>query len=643
LAKDSKRPCPVCDSEVPQGKDRCPVCKADLNLFEEGIDLDEEVSEESIEKVMGLVLDEEDEEELIGDLEELGLSEEDILEESEDESFFTFECPICESEVSDDASKCPECGVVFEAEEEEDEVEIDEVEEEDSIESFEKRIGKLDRFGIGLEEIKEDLEEVKKTDELDPERENTLMERLKITISHAEEIKERLERCKNYLEWISQKTDASEIEGWLDQVYRGCEIGEYAIAAKKAKEVERDVEEVVEDMGLTKKHEFSKVMKEKKKSIQEILSELEKKIIKTHRIKKMLKKAEKEKKKNRILASYHSLMSAQKMSESLYDVAEDAAEAKSHLEKLSLKGVDTSEYSNKIDEAMDKAEHGDFTEAKDLLDENIAEMKKTLEKKLVFKDQDKKDHFKKIQQKIPEMTALLKTAKNFDVDVKDGKELINQAVKKTKDNEYEDALNSLNECKIFFQKKLENQINEKIKNIERRLPQKERGTIIEDIKKYRDQEDYEKVSESIEKAKEKIEEKRKEKAEDKKEVMEEVKKDIAVLEGIIKDVKEHGFKFPEAEKLLKKAKERSKQKNPQISRKFLLQAEDKLSDELPAILRDEIKGAKNKLKEAKIKGADVSKPVKYLKETNKALKRGDVKKSFENLKKYKKSMDEING
>ncbi len=103
-----RKVCPICDSPLPPGAKRCPVCNADLSLFEdvsmaEDFDIespDIKIENESLDNLLGTIVSEMKE----------GAEEAQATEQ--------FECPICGAMVDIDADVCPNCGAVFVEEEE---------------------------------------------------------------------------------------------------------------------------------------------------------------------------------------------------------------------------------------------------------------------------------------------------------------------------------------------------------------------------------------------------------------------------------------------------------------------------------------------------------------------------------------------
>lgn len=106
-----RKVCPICDSPLPPGAKRCPVCNADLSLFED-VSIDDEfeiagsdeIKAELLDDLMGTIVSE--------------MKEGAEKEESAEETVEQFECPICGAMVDIDADVCPNCGAVFVEEEE---------------------------------------------------------------------------------------------------------------------------------------------------------------------------------------------------------------------------------------------------------------------------------------------------------------------------------------------------------------------------------------------------------------------------------------------------------------------------------------------------------------------------------------------
>jgi len=735
LEEDSETICPVCDSDIPHDQEKCPICGADLSLFDQDIDLEDDISQESIEKVMDMVLDdegidqidgpsdldsiedelgqeeiqEEEEEEdddeiqneLIEDLKDLGLSDDDLEEEKKEpedteedteeniERIITFECPICESEVSEDASECPSCGVIFE-EEEDEEIEeevVDEKKEElekdissvaeelddihgdfeeldsileqqmessetdlqERVHSLEEKIGRLRRSNIVLDEIKSDLNKVKNAlEDEDEEKANGLVERAEDRVGFALDIRERVERCRNYIEWISQKSDTSNLEEWIEDILRGCEIGEYRVASKKADEVEQDIKEVAEDMGMKKGKELKRYIEKKEKSVKEKLSEIDdlNVDVDTGDIEEYVDNSSIEMEVGDLIESFHSIMNANRTAETVHDISKKIVEAEDHIERLKEKEREYEEYSDDLEEAKERFKRGDISGGEDKVEGTIDDLKKKLGEKEEKVEKKKKEEtvekkggknlFKEIQQKIPRTKELLKRSKNFGIDIEGGKELIKEAVEKTKQNDYEDAIQSLRDCEEFFQRKLD-------KKIEDELNQMEESSIDgmqelkERIEKYRDKGDYKKIRELIEKKKRGGEKESERDEED----LEPFKEELSRIEDTISMAEKLELDFPEARGLIEKA--RSKCEKGEIGglQRLIEKIENKAFRQLANALKDDIKEARDELKKAKIQGADISRPVKLLKETNNARKSGDLKESIEYFKEYKKNMEDI--
>ncbi|HDP97002.1 MAG TPA: hypothetical protein ENN25_04830 [Euryarchaeota archaeon] len=122
----SKRLCPICDSQIEKGDEKCSFCGTDLSIFEEEIEEAFEEEEKLVSETFSKLEEAPselaaEEKELIADedsieegaeLEDLALSE---AEESvkEDSGEASFECPACGGAVSDKDDVCPHCGAIF--------------------------------------------------------------------------------------------------------------------------------------------------------------------------------------------------------------------------------------------------------------------------------------------------------------------------------------------------------------------------------------------------------------------------------------------------------------------------------------------------------------------------------------------------
>ena len=162
--KDNEGLCPICDSKVALDATKCPECQADLTLFgvkKEGEEASDDIDvpdEESIEALLGEITNGAKGNDLFDEImaavdksdtlpaEETG---EPMVDEKIEEIVaevggaeapevaapisepVMFECPLCNTLVSEDASTCPGCGAIFaESEEAAAETEIAEATQE---------------------------------------------------------------------------------------------------------------------------------------------------------------------------------------------------------------------------------------------------------------------------------------------------------------------------------------------------------------------------------------------------------------------------------------------------------------------------------------------------------------------------------
>jgi hypothetical protein len=147
---DKEGLCPICDSKVALDATKCPECRADLTLFgvkKEGDDASDDIDipdEESIEALLGEIKNGAEGSDLFDEI-MAAVDKSDTLPAKEtgepmvDEKIeeivaevggveapevaapvpepvsepVMFECPLCNTLVSEDASKCPGCGAIF--------------------------------------------------------------------------------------------------------------------------------------------------------------------------------------------------------------------------------------------------------------------------------------------------------------------------------------------------------------------------------------------------------------------------------------------------------------------------------------------------------------------------------------------------
>ncbi len=664
MSEDSFENCPVCDASIPEGEEECPECGAILDLFD--IDVEGEVQEEYMGKIMDMVLDENEERELIQDIKDLGLPEDEVPfedkasgEEEEVEEIITFECPVCESEVEEDAVECPNCGAIFEepsgeaseAEkagmeeeigelgkgfEEEIEKEPEVVDFQEEIESFEQELEKLENQDLHVGYIEDELEELK-----DAQKENKrkkgeeLIESLQKKLGCLHKIEEKIERCERYLKVLRERIDISTLEEKVEEIYEGTEIGEYQAAQKKASEVEEEIKERTHEEG---KDWLENLIEEKMESAEDNQEELVSEIDPGY-IASKVERVKRAKKDGRIDEAFHGSIKALKSSEKALEISDKIEEAKFYEEKLKQRDVDIDEFKDKIEESLSKLGEVDARKILEEIEETTEEMNERLEKEKeiekISEERKRKDLFKKIQQKIPKMKSLLKTAKKLDIDTEEGRELINKAVEHTKENDYEKGVETLNECRDLFREKIDEIIDDKIDEF--RSLDKEGIDLsdlqLEELNRYEQNRDYERAVELIEETEKKIDLE--------KEPKDELEQEISRLKNIIDQAEHLDFEIDRAEQLLQEAENEKSRENWSAGREKVNECENDLEKELIDFLKGEIQNAKRELKEAKERGKDVSEPIDLLKKANELQKENDLEGSFRSVKKYKEMMEEM--
>ncbi len=111
----SKTVCPECDNQIEDQKKECPECGAVIkHEVKKALETLDMIDDNTFEIKDG------DSNRLIDNIKELGSLEKEVEKQSfEDENeeeieVVIYECPVCESEVSEDDKECPQCGAIFE-------------------------------------------------------------------------------------------------------------------------------------------------------------------------------------------------------------------------------------------------------------------------------------------------------------------------------------------------------------------------------------------------------------------------------------------------------------------------------------------------------------------------------------------------
>ncbi|MFO7820847.1 MAG: hypothetical protein R6V56_02125 [Lentisphaeria bacterium] len=242
-----------------------------------------------------------------------------------------------------------------------------------------------------------------------------------------------------------------------------------------------------------------------------------------------------------------------------------------------------------------------------------------------------------IENKVKEIKSLLLIAKDHDIVLEDGKDVVDQALKSTEKQDFESTLESLEQGRVKVETSLRDKIDEKMVNIELLSSESEESDNIDELidsaRAELTNDNFEDALELLADAKELVErgEEPVAKAEDK----------LADVESLIFDAEIIGVNTSEGNELLNKAKEELDVGDWEKAEEYAEEAKEKVLERVPETLKSEIKEAQTELKKAKISGIDVSEPIKLLKRASYAQEEGDMEKCLRTMKRYREIMKKL--
>lgn len=637
MGNNSYETCPVCDSDLSKGVEECTNCGVVLKLFDTEVDLEDGISKEAIEKVKSLVLEKEDDEELAEKIREMDFSP--IVSEDEVEEVVTFACPICDSEVGENDSQCPNCGAIFEEEggeeKTEEEEEIMAVDFQEEIDEYEKRISQFEDSGLDMKYLKEDLGELKDAQNKGDEKKGEkVLKKIDGKIEHIENIVKVKSRCENFLSVLSEKIDVSKLEKKVEKIYEGCKIGEYEVASKRAEEIKKEI--VSELDGLEEKGWLKEQIDEKIEETRDLISNI-KADVSTEKVEEKIDHAISAKNEGDVGEGLHQAMEALRHGSNILEISEKIEDANEYLEKIRQRDIEDSEYLSSIEDSKRKIETGEKETAFDIIEKCIEDMQSRLEKE---EEEDKEELEsqeldEKIQEKLPQIESLLEQAEKFDMETNEGENKLDQVKNHAEEEEYEKGYNKLEEIEENYREKMEDEIDEMIDSIKEKSDESLFEKIFpnEKIEEAKEKDKYEKILELIEKTKEELEEE--------KEISEDLNERISKIENIIHFSENLDFEMEKVKGLLEDTEEKIEDGDFSSAEERIENCQGIVKQKLLDFLKGEIKNAKKKLSNVEDEDVDVTKPIDFLKEANRARKENQLEDGFEALKNYKVEMEKI--
>ncbi|MFW6142116.1 MAG: hypothetical protein ACOC53_06115, partial [Candidatus Saliniplasma sp.] len=488
--------CPVCESKIPSDSEKCPECGVDLSLFDVEVSEASIESEEDIEEIMGKLVDDEDDLELLKEIKGLNGEDldgiesmedvEDIIEDEaeedeaeEEEEVLMFACPICDAEVSEDAKECPQCGAIFEEDEDEDEV-VEEGSTADKTENVKSK-----ELTDGIERIKGMLGDIRsakidnsafknKMDELvDTAKGGDYDEGLRL-LKNLEEMGENILKIDDLLsdinftlEDIPDGIDVSEQLEKLDMVMDLGESGDYSSALLKAEEIVDELEDIKENQMKILQDELDRKLKEARKA----LSEARDTKINIDDIKNLMSQAVKEKKSGDLQDAIEGFEDVKKWAYKVVDIYDSIIEGKKKIRELKDNGMEFKTYISDLKEAKSKADEGNYTGAEKKLEELLGQIHSDLEEGGVEEEEEKEETQEELKEKFRNRISSLKEkvskAGDTDIDIKPLRTLVSEIKDSGMSGDFEKALRKMDEVDQLFNEIIET--DEKITSIKNKI------------------------------------------------------------------------------------------------------------------------------------------------------------------------------
>lgn len=624
-----------------------------MELFDIDVNLDEGVSEKAIEKVKRLILEKGDDEELIEEIKESDFSAIINEEVEEVEEIVTFACPICDSEVGENDSQCPNCGAIFEEEEEfENTVEdlsVEETEQEktfdnevedlildfqEKIDLHQKRIDRFEKSGLDMRYLKGDLNELRNAQsERNEKKYEKLSNKIEDKIEHVENIIVITTKFENLLNALSEDIDISKWKKKLDKIYEGCEIGEYEVASKRAEKIQK---EIIEEINQLDKKLLDDLIEKKTKEARELIDNI-KLNLNIERLEEKIDEALSARKEGNIGEGVQKAIEALDSASKISQISEKIEEANKYVEDIKKRGMDTSEYLDNIDDSIQKIETGEKEIALEIIEDTIGKMKRRLEKyeEEETEKESSQEPSEKIQNKIIQMKSFLEQVEKFDIEINEGEKMINEAERYFEENENEKGLDKLKEMEKTYRGRVEKKIDEIIQSFNDETSEipLEKNLSVEEVEELKEKGEYDKILDLIESAEENIDSQKK--------IKKDLKDDILKMERVIEHGEDFDFEMKDVKILLEEGEKKIEEGNWSKAKYNIKNSQKMLKQKILDYLKEEIKNAKKKLKGVKNDDFDVTKPISFLKDANRARKENQLEESFKALENYKKEMEDI--
>lgn len=441
--------CPVCESEIPSESEKCPECGVDLSLFDIDISETSIESEKDIKEIMGKLLDDEEDLDFIEELEDIdeediqdteGLEDvKDALEEEDtEEEVVMFACPICDAEVSEDASECPQCGAIFEEDDEEEEVEEELAEEdiEQMITDARKALSEARNTKIDIGDIKGLMKQaIGKKNKGDF---GEALEIFKDVVKWSEKVtglyediidaKKGIKKLKK--EGIDYKQHLIE----LKEIKTKADKGNYTNAEDSihdlANRINSDLDKESKKKDETEKEELKNEFKSRISLLKEKVAEAKDTKVGAKPLKTIISEVKEAGTAGEFDKALKKIDEASVIFDKIIESHEMIVPIEEEIQKLEESGADVDRFQDDLDKALESADEGDYEKAFKLFEGISSDLTEFQKEKVV-------EEYKK---ELADARRKLSKARNFKLNIDYLKKLMRKAVNAGKEENYEKGL-----------------------------------------------------------------------------------------------------------------------------------------------------------------------------------------------------------
>ncbi len=608
MNEDEQMTCPVCDSEISVESEKCPICGIEIELFR--VDESEDTSEGP------------------------SVEDEDISSD-----VIVFECPLCHVDVAEDAKKCPNCGAIFEDDEEQEE------EFNNKIAEAKQRLAEARDTKLGINYLKELLKEavtagknedytkgIQKADECinSALKVIDIYEMMDFAKTQIEEIKEigmdHIIHLKNLKE-VKEKIDAGDYDEAL------------VLLEQAHMQIEENLTEIESTEHIVDSPELELEFEGKFEEAKKVLFEIRDIDIDISGSKKLMKKARKAKNEGDVQTAMEHLDDLIETCQYISIISEIIEEGRGMVQELKHKGLEYISHLENLKKGKNMAEEGKHIESVDLLNSTLDALEKSLSVKPVTDDLDKGELYDDMLDVA--MDLLMKIRKTH-IAFDDIENLIDRASELEKKGKVDNAIKILEKSVNKAEKLLlirEHIDNGKTKIKELKKYGKADRKYLEALKEGKimaDNGDYDKAIETIKKTIEKMDMV----LSDSQEIIVERKKkpsvtDIEDMVSELKDLlitaKKYGIKVDGGREIISEALESVTEKNFENTLELLDKGKDEITDYLKDVIDERMVSLEIAMGE--INKQDIETVKRYLRETKKSLEKDNLSDALEYLSK----------